>query len=93
MVLFEAMAAGVPVVTTRVGGIPDVVSDLEAILVPAGDPEALARGMSELVLTDQAVRIAAGQARLSRDFSLERWLDEYEAVYRDLTRIPGMGED
>src|SRR6059036_3505827 len=38
VVLFEAMAAGVPVIATRVGGVPDVVSPGEAALVPPEDP-------------------------------------------------------
>ena len=39
IVLLEAMSAGVPVVTTAVGGVPDVVSEREAVLVPAGDAD------------------------------------------------------
>src|SRR5206468_12641449 len=42
MVLFEAMAAGVPIVATDVGGVGDVLSDAEAFLVPAKDPITLA---------------------------------------------------
>src|SRR2546423_14526892 len=42
MVLFEAMAAGVPIVATRVGGVDDAVSEAEAGLVPPEDPAALA---------------------------------------------------
>jgi glycosyltransferase involved in cell wall biosynthesis len=42
-VLVEAMACGVPIVTTPVSGIPELVSDGEnGLLVPAGDPDALA---------------------------------------------------
>src|SRR5207244_2094763 len=42
IVLFEAMASEVPVVATRVGGVPDILSAAEAALVPPNDPVALA---------------------------------------------------
>jgi glycosyltransferase involved in cell wall biosynthesis len=50
MVLLESMIARVPVVTTRVGGIPETISDGETgLLVPAADPEALAAALSRLL--------------------------------------------
>lgn len=84
--LLEAMAAGVPVVATRVGGVPDVVSESEAILVSAGDPVALAQGMDEAVLEDQGLRVAAAGRRLASQFGTDRWLDSHESLYRDLTQ-------
>src|SRR6266566_3734755 len=45
IVLFEAMAAGVPIVAAHVGGVPDVVSSAEAALVPPADPVAIALGL------------------------------------------------
>ena len=82
--LFEAMAAGVPIVATRVGGVPDVVSPLEAALVPAEDPVALAAEI-RAIYRDPATgqrRARAARARLERDFSVAPWLDRYEAIYR-----------
>jgi alpha-1,3-rhamnosyl/mannosyltransferase len=63
----EAMAAGVPVVTTRAGAIPEVVGDA-ALLVPVGDADALAAGL-ERALTDEEERrrlIDAGGRRVAR---------------------------
>jgi glycosyltransferase involved in cell wall biosynthesis len=61
--LLEAMAAGVPVVATRVHGIPEIVDDSTAQLVPPGEPRALAHAISVLV-DDPA--LAADQAHAAR---------------------------
>lgn len=88
MVLLEAMSAGVPVVATRVGGIPDVVSEHEAVLVPPEDPEALAQGIRRVRddrsgASDRADR---ARARVESEYSMERWLDRYESVYASVLR-------
>ena len=84
MVLFEAMDAEVPVVTTRVGGVPDVVTRQEAILVPSEDVEALARGIRRVLdnPTEAGQRAQRAGRRLRQNFSPERWLDAYEHLYR-----------
>ncbi|MQA90955.1 MAG: glycosyltransferase [Gemmatimonas sp.] len=81
--LFEAMAAGVPVVATAVGGVPDVVSECEAWLVPAEDPAMLADAIRAVVSDPAAVaeRVRAAQARLRDKFDLGAWLDRYLEVY------------
>ncbi|HXE57977.1 MAG TPA: glycosyltransferase family 4 protein [Gemmatimonadales bacterium] len=86
IVLFEAMAAGVPVVTTRVGGVPDVVSDGEAALVPPDDPAALAAAIRAVWHDPDAAgaRAAAASARLVAEYAAEPWLARYEALYREL---------
>ena len=83
MILLEAMAGCVPVVTTAVGGIPDVVTKEEAILVPSEDSPALAAGIRS-VHDDRAA--AAGRAqranvRLTTAFSTEDWLAKYDQLY------------
>lgn len=86
MVLFEAMAAGVPVVTTAVGGIPDVVSDDEALLVPAEDPRALAAAIRSAVEHREAAatRARAARSRLAEQFGAAAWVDRYREVYHSI---------
>jgi glycosyltransferase involved in cell wall biosynthesis len=84
MVLFEAMAAGVPIVTARVGGVPDVVSTAEAALVAPEDPLALAAALRAAYSNPAAGRERAhrARARLLTDFTTPPWLDRYAAIYR-----------
>jgi glycosyltransferase involved in cell wall biosynthesis len=79
----EAMAAGVPVVATAAGGVPEAVGDA-ALLVPPGDADALAAALVT-ALEDEAVRarlVAAGRQRAA-GFSWRRCADGLEALYRD----------
>lgn len=85
LVLFEAMAAGVPIVATAVGGVPDVVGGGQALLVPPGDHEAVAEAI-RLVRDDPAAtadRVRRAQARLA-DFAVAPWLASYEALYESV---------
>ncbi len=88
IVLFEAMAAGVPIVATRVGGIPDVVSEREALLVPPENPLALAQAVRLAGFTDVVAaqsRAGAARRRLDKDFGVAPWLASYESLYRQLS--------
>ncbi len=83
IVLLEAMAAGAPIVTTSVGGIPDVVSDREAVLASAGDVGGLARAITEVLENPEAadVRCREARRRLERDFAVEPWVQRYRDIY------------
>jgi len=86
IVLFEAMAAGVPVVATAVGGVPDVVGPGEALLVDSEQPEALASAIRRVIRDPVAARERAGRARerLERTFAAEPWLERHEALYASI---------
>jgi glycosyltransferase involved in cell wall biosynthesis len=82
--LIEAMAAGVPVVATAVGGVPDVVRPGETgWLVPTGEAEALAEAIKQALRGDQAMTTRA-QEKVMRRFSKERLIADIESLYQGL---------
>lgn len=87
MVILEAMAAGLPVISTAVGGIPEVLLAGQAgVLIPPDDPEALAGAMT-LLLDDPDRRQVL--ARLAHEHFLRRYSrrvmgEHYHKVYRKL---------
>jgi len=84
LVLLEAMRAGLPVVATRAGAIPEVVADgVTGLLVPPDDPDQLATSMIELI-QDPVRRREMGMAgfeRLKEHFSPEQMARGVAAVY------------
>lgn len=86
-VVIEAMACGVPVVATDVGGTSEIVTDGEdGVLVSPRDPDALAAAISELVVDADRRRAMGERAAESvrRRFDIERRVREMEAVYEEL---------
>lgn len=83
--VLEAMAAGRPIVATKVGGVPEVVEDgVTGFLVPPAAPDALAERM--LAVLGDPVRAttmgAAGRARVQATFSLPEMANRYRALYQ-----------
>lgn len=94
LVALEAMASGVPVVATDVGGIPEVITNgRDGYLCAVGDIDAMAAHTLELLESPNLHRAFAARGRetaVSR-FSAETIIPQYEQFYRDL--INGYGDD
>ena len=85
-VLVEAMAAGKPVVASRVGGIPDLVRhDVTGYLVPPADEKALAEGIKKLLDDpEKAKQMGQRGKEHCRQFSLEAMVEKLDNLYSDI---------
>jgi glycosyltransferase involved in cell wall biosynthesis len=91
LVTLEAMAAGVPVVASTVGGIPEQIwHDREGLLVPPGDAAALSEAVVSLLRDPARARRLgeAGRRRVSSEFSYATMLRQTERVYSEALRLP-----
>lgn len=91
MAILESMAAGLPVISTTVGGIPDAIcSGEEGILIEAGDIEHLVSSI-ELLLGDESIRAKMGDAarkKINDKFTAKNVLLELENLYLHLGAMP-----
>ncbi|MCE5208173.1 MAG: glycosyltransferase family 4 protein [Chloroflexi bacterium] len=90
MAVIEAMASGLPVIATKVGGLPDLVMDYEnGLLTAPGDPEALSRAL--IILIDNADMRRSMQVRSSQlaaeKYDIEKLVDELIRIYSEF--LPG----
>lgn len=92
LVLTEALYLGTPVVATRVGGIPEIVSDgMDGVLVPPADTDALTEAIVKLLNDPEARHRLAGAAseRVRRRFGFQDMVRSYESVYEGLANGRG----
>jgi glycosyltransferase involved in cell wall biosynthesis len=86
--LLEAMAAGLPVITTRIGAIPDVLAErVHGLFVPGRDPHAIYRAIVALSADRErlARMSAACRARIAAAYSVERLSGELRRLYAELS--------
>ena len=92
MVILEAMAVGVPIVASRVGGIVEILEDgKDALLVPAGDSGALARGIETLAMSPplRAAVVEAARERVEARLSIKASAASFRDLYRSLFKGTG----
>jgi glycosyltransferase involved in cell wall biosynthesis len=88
-VVFEAMSAGVPILATRVGGIPEILTDGQTgLLVPPKHPEAMASGIASVLESPQMALSLASRAReiLAERFSHDTYSTALLEIYNEVLR-------
>jgi glycosyltransferase involved in cell wall biosynthesis len=91
MVVLEAMALGVPVVATKVAGVPEIITDGETgVLVPPGDVGALSQAMDRVLSDSDLARSLGerGRESVTSKFTREKMLGEMRAIYSELLGRP-----
>ena len=88
MALLEAMANGLAVVATDMGGVPDVLTDgVDGVVVPPGDPDSLASAIRLLVeRPDRRTELAAAARARAEELGEVQVAARLDAIYQELAR-------
>jgi glycogen(starch) synthase len=86
-ILLEAMWAGLPIVASKTGGIPDVITDgVYGMLVPPGEPRALAGAIDRVLAEPRpAQRLGQSARERTRDYDWNALADRVLNIYRDIS--------
>lgn len=91
--VIEAQAVGRPVIASRLGALPELIEDAQSgLLVPPGNPEALARAVERLI-GDPSLRercVASGRGHVERRLAVERMVERTLAVYDECLTRPNI---
>ena len=84
MILLEAMWASLPILATAVGGVPDMLSEQDALLCDPDRPSSIARAMDTLLRTpDHGHQLAAhARERVATTFGVSPWVEAHVTLYR-----------
>ncbi len=87
-VILEGIGAGLPVVATNTGGIPDIISDNESgLLVPVGDAPSLAKAILQVASNDVLrEKLIAGGQRKMKSFDIAHTAQQYLNIYQELIK-------
>jgi L-malate glycosyltransferase len=90
-VLLDALALGIPIVTTNVGGVPEVIEDgTSGLILAIGDDEAIGRAIARVLLdAPLAARLSAGARARAPKFSIENTVNSTMGVYHELLGASG----
>ena len=90
LTILEAMAAGIPIVATAVGGIPEIIDDgIDGIVIPSDDSDALTNAISDL-LHDEGKRHDMGvnaRMKFEKNFTLQAMVERYEELYEEIDNL------
>jgi glycosyltransferase involved in cell wall biosynthesis len=93
LTIIEAMLAGLPVIATRVGGVPELVAEgTTGLLVPLRDPLALRDALAQLIVSEESRRLFGerGRQRALQQFTVERMIHRVRALYHELELQRGL---
>ena len=88
LVILEAMITGLPVIASKVGGIPEIINNKNGLLVESENPEKLANTLLDLIAhPDRCKKLSAyGQKTVLEKFTAKKMAEEYEREYSSITK-------